>query len=231
MTRQVRRRIRCFAAVFAALLTVACARGDAPPRDASDAAAPGASSAESVGASVRDSARAARAGSSRAGSAAAPASAATHPARLPAAALPPARDTVRGVLRRIGADPLAQWVLTPAAGAAVIVEGPLVSSLEALDGLEVVVGGTLSSTARAGAGATPLRVFVGERYLVRAAEGRAALDGTVVRQGDVFALRLADGRTIATPFLPPALRASIGARVWIAGPLDRDPAGYGVLRR
>lgn len=229
MTRHACRQRQRLVAAFAALLAVACARGEGPPRDAGDAA-PAANNAAPADGTASDSTRVAGSDPSPVRSGAAQASA-PAPEPMPAAALPPVRDSVRGVLRRVGADPLAQWVLTPAGGPPVIVEGPLASSLPALDGLEIVVGGTLSTTTRVSAGPAPLRVFVGERYLVRAAEGRAALDGTVVRQGDAFALRLADGRTLATPFLPPALRGSIGARVWIAGPLDRDPASYGVLRR
>ena len=42
-------------------------------------------------------------------------------------------------------------------------------------------------------------------------------------------LRLVDGRALPVSFMPAALRQQIGARAWIAGPLDATPLSYGLI--
>jgi hypothetical protein len=41
---------------------------------------------------------------------------------------------------------------------------------------------------------------------------------------------LADGRLLTLTDVPVTLRDQIGARIWWAGPLDRAPNAYGILR-
>lgn len=143
------------------------------------------------------------------------ASAATN--GFPAAAL----DTLRGTVLITGSDPVTRAVLRSAAGAAVELDdaraGP---ALRAASGLEVVVRG------RAGRAPSPFAVH---GFSVRAADGIVAIDGVLVLRGSVVSLARTEGDTVALPALPSSLRGSAGARVWLAGPLDRAPAAYGVL--
>ena len=46
---------------------------------------------------------------------------------------------------------------------------------------------------------------------------------------DQYWLSLHDGRKLAVRNLPAALRTKSGARVFLAGPLDRPPAAYGII--
>ena len=144
-------------------------------------------------------------------------SAAPAPAR-PAAA-PQGADSVRGVVRVVGSSPLRQVVVHPTGGAApVTLVGPDTATLRKAAGLEVVVRG-----ARTGG---ELRVA---SFAVRSADGRPAVDGVLVRDGDALALDTAGGRVrLGNP--PAALRDLVGARVWVAGPLDTGPNPFGVLK-
>ena len=132
----------------------------------------------------------------------------------------PAADTLRGTVEVVGSEPATSVALLLDGGArAVTLEGerPL---LDRLAGLEVAVWG---SPARAG-------VFRVERVAVRAAGGVAAVDGVLVREaGGGWALET-EGRRLPLPHLPEALRGMAGARVWLAGPLDRPPDSFGVVR-
>jgi len=74
-------------------------------------------------------------------------------------------------------------------------------------------------------------VFRVERFVVRTVDGIAAEDGELVSSAGGFALRRADGRELKLPALPPSLRTRVGARIYLAGPLDRAPAAYGVITR
>jgi hypothetical protein len=127
---------------------------------------------------------------------------------------------VRGIVRVVGSSPFHQVVVSPAGAAApVSLVGPDTATLRKAAGLEVVVRG-----ARADGG---LRVA---SFAVRSADGQPAVDGTVVRDGDGLALETAGGRVhLGNP--PAALRDLVGARVWVAGPLDTGPNPFGVLER
>jgi hypothetical protein len=136
------------------------------------------------------------------------------------AATAPAADTLRGTVEVVGSEPGTSVALLMDGGMrAVTLDGerPL---LDRLAGLEVAVRGSL---VRAG-------VFRVERIAVRASGGVAAVDGVLARAGAGWVLATEDGRRLPVPHLPEALRAKAGARVWLAGPLDRPPDSSGVIR-
>jgi len=139
-------------------------------------------------------------------------------AGTPAAA--PAADSLRGTVEVVGSEPATSVALLMDGGArAVTLEGerPL---LDRLAGLEVAVWG---SFVRPG-------VFRVDRVAVRTADGVAAVDGVLAREGGGWVLVTGDGRRVPVPHLPEALREMAGARVWLAGPLDRPPNSSGVIR-
>lgn len=126
-------------------------------------------------------------------------------------------DTLRGTLRMTGSEPGIAFVLEDATGRATVLEGDR-ALLERLSGLEVAVRGIR------GPGA-----FRVHRLTVRAADGVAAVDGILAREGERDLLVLADGRRLDVPHLPQALRGRTGARVWLAGPLERAPDSFGII--
>jgi len=65
---------------------------------------------------------------------------------------------------------------------------------------------------------------------VRSVNGVPAVDGMLASDGDALMLVTADGarHRLVTP--PSALRSHVGARVWIAGPLNREPTTFGVIQ-
>jgi hypothetical protein len=133
------------------------------------------------------------------------------------AALPD--DSLRGTVLLVGADPAARPVLRPAAGKTDVVLHGKRRVLERLGGLEVAVFGAREAS----------DAFRVDRVEVRGANGVAAVDGTLVRAGDRWLLATADGRRLPVARLPESLRTKEGARVWLAGPLDRDPDSFGVI--
>lgn len=142
------------------------------------------------------------------------------PAAGSASTVSTAADSLRGTIEVVGSEPATSIALLMDGGArAVTLEGerPL---LDRLAGLEVAVWG---SPVRAG-------VFRVERVAVRASGGVAAVDGVLAREGAGWTLVMADGRRLAIPHFPEALRGMAGARVWLAGPLDRAPDSFGVIQ-
>lgn len=165
-----------------------------------------------------------------------PSSVAATPAES-IAAMPPARattaarvDTVRGVIRRVGAEPTARLVLQPASGAPWAIGGALLAELAAADGLEVVLEGrrTTARVMDAAPGGAP--VFDATAYHVRAADGVAARDGVLVIEGSNAYLESAGAPRARVTALPSALTSQNGARVFLVGPLSAAPQAFGVLR-
>jgi hypothetical protein len=71
-------------------------------------------------------------------------------------------------------------------------------------------------------------LFQVERFTAVKVAGSPVVDGFVRYDGGRLALETTHGRVpLGNP--PVALRAMIGARVWIAGPLDTGPNSYGVI--
>ncbi len=157
-------------------------------------------------------------------------SAAVHSDTVTSAAA--ARDTVRGIVALVGNDPLTTLVLTTRDRERLILDArtnPAMQSVRNVLGLDIMVRGLRTDERSAGAAPQPLPVFRMAQFTVRAADGYAAYDGIVTRENSTFSLRLADGTRVATPRLPTALQNKIGARVFVAGPLDAPPISYGII--
>jgi len=128
-------------------------------------------------------------------------------------------DTLRGTVEVVGSEPGTSVVLTDGRGGAVTLEGER-QVLLALQALEVTVHGRMMEG--------PRRFHV-ERVAVRSANGVAAVDGVIAREAGRAVLVTGDGRRLPVPHLPAQLAAKVGARVWLAGPLDRHPDTFGVI--
>jgi hypothetical protein len=136
-------------------------------------------------------------------------------------------DTLRGTLTEVGSEP-SSIVLTPQVGSAVVLRGAIVP-LRGVVGTDVVVRGRLTGERTPIATPTPAPVFEVSSFIVRAAGGVTAHDGVLRETGGRVYLVREDSTTVEIPALPPTLRAQIGARVYLAGPLDRPPAAYGII--
>jgi hypothetical protein len=91
------------------------------------------------------------------------------------------------------------------------------AALSRLGGAEIVVHGAR------GDGAFRVATFEVQRV-----DGAPVADGTVARDGGRLALETTHGR-LALGNPPAALESLIGARIWIAGPLDLGPNSFGVI--
>lgn len=138
-------------------------------------------------------------------------------------------DTVRGVVRVVGASPMTAVLLATAAGDRVSVSGRATDALRRLAGLEVTATGRRTGARDAMAAPRGLPVFEADRFVVRASDGVPAHDGILLRQRDRWELLLDDGRRVAVAALPPSLGARVGRRVWLAGALEGAPVAYGVI--
>jgi hypothetical protein len=139
----------------------------------------------------------------------------------PAGDRAPPADTLRGRVEVVGSEPGTSIALLDGRGGWVTLEGER-AALRALSGLEVMVEGRMEQ-------AEPFRVFRVARVAVRAADGVAAVDGVIAREGGGHVLVTGDGRRLRVPHLPAQLAGRVGARVWLAGPLDRPPDTFGII--
>lgn len=127
-------------------------------------------------------------------------------------------DTLRGTVQVVGSEPGTSVVLTDSGGKSVTLMGEE-TALRSLAALEVAVEGRRESP----------EIFRVERVAVRAANGVPATDGRLARDGAGWVLVTADGRRLPVAALPHDLRGRAGARVWLAGPLDRAPDAFGII--
>jgi hypothetical protein len=128
-----------------------------------------------------------------------------------------AADSIEGVVRLVGVDALPQLTLALDNGSpALTLIG--VESLRRVVGLRVAVAGILRGT----------RLTV-SRFHVLAANGVPAIDGTLAMDGGALTLVTADGKRRPLVSPSPALRAEVGHRVWVSGPLDRPAVAYGII--
>lgn len=144
-----------------------------------------------------------------------------------------ARDTVRGIIQVVGNEPASVVVLTTGTaevGALVSLAGASLPLLRGLAGLELMVAGRRTARVDYAAAPAGAPVFEVDQFRVRAVDGVAALDGVLERDGDRHYLRMIDGVRRAIAALPTTLAAQVGARIYLAGPLDRSPTAYGVIR-
>ncbi|HEX7089976.1 MAG TPA: hypothetical protein VF192_07555 [Longimicrobiales bacterium] len=135
-----------------------------------------------------------------------------------------AADTLRGIVAVVGAEPLGRVVLRPAGGGAEVeLVGPQREALARVAGAEVVAVGRPTS------GTTPGPALEAVSFTVTAVDGQPAVDGRLEREAGRLVLVTADGRRIPLVRPPAALEAWVGARVWVAGPLDREPQAFGMI--
>ena len=137
------------------------------------------------------------------------------------------QDTASGVVKLLGSAPTAQLTLLPVGGGGnIALTGPSRAALERTNGAHIWVSGTLSSGPGRPLAARSMKV---ERFVVRAVDGVSATDGVLSADGDALILTASDGKRhrLVTP--PSGLRSHVGARVWIAGPIDREPTTFGVI--
>jgi hypothetical protein len=104
----------------------------------------------------------------------------------------------------------------PGGGESIPLLGP--PALERVAGLEIAATGRHEGSK-----------FRVERFTVIAANGVPATDGQLESENGSLVLLTRDGvrHTIVSP--PPGLRAHVGRRVWVSGPLDREPVAYGMI--
>jgi hypothetical protein len=134
--------------------------------------------------------------------------------RTPAA---PRVDSVAGSVRVVGVDALPQVVLAPDdKSAAITLDGA--PSLRRVAGLRVAVVGERTGT--------HLTV---RRFTVLAANGVPATDGILAADRTSIVLITADGTRHPLVNPPPALRANLGHRAWVSGPLDHEVIAYGII--
>jgi hypothetical protein len=135
-----------------------------------------------------------------------------------------AGDTVRGIVKIIGAAPATQVVLvSPSAHAVITLSGMGTDDLRPLAGLDILIRGIKVSE----------RDVVVNGFVVRMADGNPAWDGRLELSGGEYQLRLTDGSGLKhVAQLPSALRDETGTRVWISmKPGSAAPQSFGVIER
>lgn len=127
-------------------------------------------------------------------------------------------DTVIGTVEIVGTDPFPRTVILPAnAGLPLRLLGP--PALQRVNGLEVQIVGQ-----RAG------DQFTVKSFTVVSANGQPATDGRLVMDSGTLYIVTEDGVRHALVNPSPNLRTRIGQRVWVSGPLDREPIAYGYIQ-
>ncbi|MCC6316960.1 MAG: hypothetical protein IT361_04640 [Gemmatimonadaceae bacterium] len=139
---------------------------------------------------------------------------------------PALADTARGTIEVVGSEPATVTLVQDAERLQLVGAGRDV--LASLGGIEIVVAGT--RRAAAGPALPAPATFEVASFIVRAVGGVSAHDGLVRRDAGTWVIDLRDGGRVATPHLPETLRI-VGARVYLVGPLDRPPQGYGLVHR
>ena len=139
-----------------------------------------------------------------------------HAARTSTAAIEP--DSLTGAVSITGTAFEQQLVLRSGDRATPLSAGASDSAaLSRMGGVEVLVIGKR----------TP-NVFQVERFAALNVAGSPVVDGFIRNDGGRLVLETTNGRIpLGNP--PATLRGMIGARVWIAGPLDTGPNSYGVI--
>jgi len=144
--------------------------------------------------------------------------AACHHGRAKDIAPPATPDSLSGTVSVTGSSLEQRLVLRSGDVAVYLSASPAdAAALERVSGVQVQVRGRADST-----------LFRVVNFTVIRVDGAPALDGVLRTDGSVLAIETRNGRVVlGNP--PPALRAMIGARVWITGPAATGPLGYGVI--
>jgi hypothetical protein len=126
------------------------------------------------------------------------------PRRPPGGGMMPgaAPDTVRGVIVIVGAEPMVRVTVRGDPRAAVTLVGA--PALATLAGLEVWASGR-----RRGA------VLDVQDFVVRAADGHAAIDGVLADRDGKHSVVGGDGQVTPIPRAPAAMQPLIGKRIWV----------------
>ena len=126
-------------------------------------------------------------------------------------------DTVIGTVEIVGTDPFPRTVILPAnSGIALRLIGP--PALQHVAGLQVQVVGQVAG-----------EQFTVQSFTVVGANGQDATDGRLVLDGGTLYIVTQDGARHALVNPSPNLRTRVGQRVWVSGPLDREPIAYGFI--
>ena len=210
----------------AALVVMSAAACGSPPKDGGASAAarsdPVPDTAAPIAGTSQDS------GAGPVGAGATPPGGAEEPRAGAPPATPPAPasaarrargDSVRGIVAVVGAEPNPQVVVRAPEGTSVRLTGVSAGAVGRASGAEVVAWGTRRDA----------RTLEVSSYAIRSVDGVPATDGTLAEADGRLVLVAADGtrRPIVSP--PTALRAHVGARVWISGAPDQEPQAFGVL--
>ncbi|MEO7362336.1 MAG: hypothetical protein ABI120_18540 [Gemmatimonadaceae bacterium] len=140
-----------------------------------------------------------------------------------------ADDTIRGVIRHVGNDPVSVLVLESRLGAVHSLRGTLLEALGRADGLEVMVRGTRTDQLDRSASPRGALIFEVKQFFVRGADGQIAIDGILNERDGTYFLISSSGERNAVPFLPQGLRGKVGSWVFLVGPLGQTPNAYGIL--
>ncbi|MFI5312010.1 MAG: hypothetical protein ACHQQ3_12295 [Gemmatimonadales bacterium] len=141
-----------------------------------------------------------------------------HRAAQRGAATAATADTLSGVIAVTGTSFAQRLVLRHGNSAIALLAEPSDSAaLSRLGGVEVQVLGKAEGSG-----------FRAASFMATRVEGAPVVDGVLRRDGDHLVLETARGR-IALGNPPAAFRSMLGARVWVAGPLDAGPNSYGVI--
>ncbi|MEO8000184.1 MAG: hypothetical protein ABI852_22230, partial [Gemmatimonadaceae bacterium] len=126
-------------------------------------------------------------------------------------------DTARGIVRRVGNDPVSVLVLSSGEGAkakVLALAGAQLAQLNRASGLEVSVAGVLTDERSVAASPRGAFVFQVRHFFVRSADGQPAVDGVLNLQNGIYFLVAANGVRRNVPNLPTALREEVGARIF-----------------
>ncbi len=127
-------------------------------------------------------------------------------------------DSLVGIVSVTGTS-FEQHVVLRVAGRAqtIVITSADSASLSRVAGTEVVVRGRVEGN-----------LFRVVSFTVRRVDGAPVADGTLRREGGLFVLETAGGRS-EIGNAPASFGSMIGARIWVGGPLDTGPNVYGVI--
>lgn len=130
------------------------------------------------------------------------------------------RDTLRGLIVKLGVPPFDRLVLKSPAGEAFTLTGRQLGMLEHLVGVEVCIRGRLEVS---------LNQFEVIAFAVRSVDGVPAKNGLLIADGSVLALQGPEGQVDSVLRPTQRLRELVGSQVWIAGDLKGEPNSIGVI--
>lgn len=138
-------------------------------------------------------------------------------------------DTIRGAVSLVENDPAAELILSlDPDSVPIALAGSRVAPLRHLRKLDVMVAGRFTGQRSLTASPRGARVFEADTFVVRGMDGTPAVDGIIAMQNSRYFV-LANGRRLPVEYMPKALQGKLGARVFLAGPLEAPLIFYGVI--